>query len=178
MALLPILHYPDPRLHKVASKVPVVDDRIRKLVSDMAETMYAAPGIGLAAPQVGVQRRVVVYRLTEEDELRTLVNPEIVSSSGEQTGDEGCLSIPGLAYPVARAFNVTVKALDLDGNSVSYDAEELEARVIQHEIDHLNGVLFIDRIDDELRREARRILRERALEGTPTPLLRTPAARI
>ena len=178
MAIRPIRMYPDPVLREPATPVSVVDDSVRRLARDMTETMIAAPGVGLAAPQVGVQRRVVVYRVGEEDEIHTLVNPEIVSSSGEQTDDEGCLSIPGLAYPVTRAMNVTVKAIDLDGEEVSIDAVELEARVIQHEIDHLDGVLFIDRIDDELRREARRILRERALNGTPTPQPRTPAARI
>jgi peptide deformylase len=178
MAIRAIRMYPDPVLREPATPVSVVDDSVRQLARDLADTMYAAPGIGLAAPQVGVQRRVFVYRVSEEDELRTLVNPEIASSSGEQTDDEGCLSIPGLSYPVTRALNITVTALDAEGNRVSYDAEELEARIIQHEIDHLDGVLFIDRIDDELRREARRILRERALDGTPTPQPRTPAARI
>ena len=170
--------YPDPVLREPAQRVTTVDDSVRQLARDMAETMYDAPGVGLAAPQIGVQRRVVVYRISEEDELRTLVNPVIVSSSGEQTDDEGCLSIPGLAYPVTRAQQVSVTALDLDGNEVSYDAEDLEARVIQHEVDHLDGVLFLDRIDDAQRREALGILRERTLSGAPTPTPRTPAARI
>jgi peptide deformylase len=170
--------HPDPVLREAATAVGAIDDSVRQLARDMAETMYAAPGIGLAAPQVGVQRRVLVYRLSEEDELRTLVNPEIVSSSGELTEDEGCLSIPGLAYPVTRAQHVSVTALDLDGNMLAYDADDMEARVIQHEVDHLDGVLFIDRIDDALRREVRRILRERALSGAPLPEQRTPAARI
>src|SRR5437867_2588884 len=152
MAIRTIRLYPDPVLREPAAAVTVVDDSVRTLARDLAETMYDAPGVGLAAPQVGVQRRVVVYRVSEEDELRTLINPEIVSSSGELTEDEGCLSIPGLAYPVTRAQRVSVKALDLDGKSVAYDAEDLEARVIQHEIDHLDGVLFIDRIDEEMRR--------------------------
>jgi peptide deformylase len=168
--------HPDPVLREPATAVTTIDDSVRRLARDMAETMYAAPGIGLAAPQVGVQRRVFVYRLSEEEELRTLVNPEIVSSSGEVTEDEGCLSIPGLTYPVTRAQRVSVKALDLEGNAVAYDAEDMEARVIQHEVDHLDGVLFIDRIDDVLRREARRILRERALGGTAAPAQRTSAS--
>jgi peptide deformylase len=171
--------YPDPVLREPAAAVTLVDDSVRQLARDMAETMYDAPGIGLAAPQVGVQRRVLVYRTSEEDELHSLVNPEIVSSSGEVTEDEGCLSIPGLTYPVSRAQHVSVKALDLDGNAVAYDAADLEARVIQHEIDHLDGVLFIDRIDEALRREARRILRERALDpAAAPPPRRSPAARI
>jgi len=161
MAIRTIRMFPDPVLREAAAPVTDIDDSIRTLARDMAETMYDAPGIGLAAPQVGVQRRVVVYRTSEEDELRTLINPQIVSSSGEITEDEGCLSIPGLAYPVTRAQRVSVKALDLDGNALAYDAEDLEARVIQHEIDHLDGVLFIDHIDKALQREARRILRER-----------------
>jgi len=177
MAIRPIRLYPDPVLREAATPVGVVDDSVRQLARDMAETMYDAPGVGLAAPQVGVQRRVVVYRTSEEDELHTLINPAIVSSSGEVTEDEGCLSIPGLAYPVTRAQKVSVRALDLEGKELAYDAEDMEARVIQHEIDHLDGVLFIDRIDESLRREARRVLRER-IEGTaPTPQ-RTPAARI
>src|SRR5712692_11398121 len=108
MAILAIRMYPDPVLREPAGPVSVVDDSVRKLADDLAQTMYAAPGIGLAAPQVGVQRRVVVYRISEEDELRTLVNPAIVSSSGEQTDDEGCLSIPGIAFPVTRAQQVQV----------------------------------------------------------------------
>jgi peptide deformylase len=177
MAIRAIRMYPDPVLREPAAPVVVVDDSVRSLARDMAETMYDAPGIGLAAPQVGVQRRILVYRTSEEDELHTLINPEIVSASGEVTEDEGCLSIPGLAYPVTRAQKVSVKALDLDGNAVAYDAEDLEARVIQHEVDHLDGILFIDRIDKALQREARRVLRER-IEGTaPTPQ-RTSAARI
>ena len=177
MAIRRIRLYPDPVLREPATPVGAVDDSVRQLARDMAETMYDAPGVGLAAPQVGVQRRVVVYRVSEEDELHTLINPAIVSSSGEVTEEEGCLSIPGLAYPVTRAQKVRVTALDLDGKQLAYDAEDMEARVIQHEIDHLDGVLFIDRIDEASSREARRLLRER-LDGTaPTPL-RTTAARI
>src|SRR5438034_7317257 len=136
MAVRAIRMYPDPVLREPAAPVTAVDDSVRQLARDLAETMYAAPGIGLAAPQVGVQRRVLVYRISEEDELKTLVNPSIASSSGEVTEDEGCLSIPGLAYPVTRAQTVKVTALDLEGNELAYDAEDLEARVIQHEIDH------------------------------------------
>ncbi len=169
--------YPDPVLREPAAPVGAVDDSVRQLARDMAETMYDAPGVGLAAPQVGVQRRVLVYRVSEEDELHTLINPVIVSSSGELIEDEGCLSIPGLAYPVARAQNVSVRALDLEGNELTYDASDMEARVIQHEVDHLDGVLFIDRIEKSLQREARRILRERIEGSSPTPQ-RTSAARI
>ena len=170
MAILPIRIYPDPVLRDPASNVDVVDDAVRKLVADMTETMKDAPGVGLAAPQVGVQRRVLVYQAFEDDPLRALINPEITKAEGEQTENEGCLSIPGLAYPVPRAERIVVRALDENGNPVEHEAEEYEARVIQHEVDHLNGILYIDRIEPELRREAKRILRERALGNTvPQP---------
>lgn len=180
MAVLPIRLYPDPVLREPAALVPDVDDAVRKLLADMTDTMHAAEGAGLAAPQVGVQRRVLVYHLPDEEEVRVraLVNPEIVASSGELTADEGCLSIPGLAYPVTRAQHVRVRGLDPDGAAVEYDADDFEARVIQHEVDHLDGVLYIDRIDREVRREALRILRERALGGGPTPVPRTPSGRL
>jgi peptide deformylase len=167
MAILPIRIYPDPVLREPAQTVSDVDDAVRKLVSDMAETMKDAPGVGLAAPQVGVQRRVLVYQAFEDDELRALINPEITKMDGEVTENEGCLSIPGLAYPVARAERIVVRALNDQGEVFEHEAEDFEARVIQHEVDHLNGVLYIDRIDPDLRREAKRILRERALGGKP-----------
>ena len=179
MAVLPIRVFPDPVLREPAAPVAEIDDSVRKLISDMAQTMEAAEGAGLAAPQVGVQRRVFVYRLgDEEGEIHALINPEIVEREGTITADEGCLSIPGLYYPVERALKVRVRALDADGEVVEYEGEELEARVIQHELDHLDGVLFIDRLQPEQRREALRIIRERALEGGPTPTPRTPAMRI
>lgn len=163
MAILAIRQYPDPVLREPATPVSEVDESVRKLITDMAETMRAAPGVGLAAPQVGVQRRVLVYCIGEDGPLRALVNPEITDRSGEMIGDEGCLSIPGLAYEVKRAQRVAVKGLDENGQPVAYEAEDLEARVIQHEVDHLDGVLFLDRLDPEDRREAMRLLRERAL---------------
>jgi peptide deformylase len=173
--------FPDPVLREPAAVVAEVDDSVRKLIADMVETMRAAEGAGLAAPQVGVQRRVFVYRLGDEEEgelLRALVNPEIVERSGTIVADEGCLSVPGLYYPVQRSAEVVVRALDGDGEPVEYEGQELEARVIQHELDHLDGVLFIDRLDPEQRREALRIIRERALDGGPTPTPRIPALRI
>src|SRR5438477_9330437 len=170
MAILPIRIFPDPVLRESTSPVKVVDDSVRKLVADMTETMIDAPGVGLAAPQVGVQRRVLVYRAYEEDPVRALIDPEITKRDGEVTENEGCLSIPGLAYPVARAERITVRALDENGNTLEIEAEDFEARVIQHEVDHLDGVLYIDRIDPELRREAMRILRERALGDFRTPV--------
>ena len=173
MAILPIRIYPDPVLREAARPVGVVDDTIRKLIADMGETMRAAPGVGLAAPQVGVQQRVLVYSMSEEDEIIGLVDPEIVERGGETViEDEGCLSIPGLAYPTPRAQRVVVQALDAQGNAVRIDAVDMEARILQHEIDHLDGILFLVRIDPELRREALGVIRERG-EG---PTTWTPAA--
>lgn len=170
MAILPIRLYPDPVLREAAASVTDFDESVRKLVSDMTETMRDAPGVGLAAPQVGVQRRVLVYSVGVEEPVHALVNPEITERWGEQVGEEGCLSIPGLTYPVTRAERVTVRAQDERGEPVSLDVEEFEARVIQHEVDHLDGVLFLDRLDPDERREALRILRERALAlDTPRP---------
>ena len=145
MALLPILHYPDPRLHKVASKVTAVDERIRKLVKDMAETMYAAPGIGLAASQVDVHERVLVIDISEaKNELRTFINPEILEKSGEAENEEGCLSVPGVYDRVRRAERVKVRALDVTGEPFEVEAEGLLAVCIQHEIDHLDGHVFVE----------------------------------
>ena len=148
MAVLDILKYPDARLHTVAERVPVVDDRIRKLVADMAETMYAAPGIGLAATQVNVHERVVVIDVTEEkNELRVFINPEIIKKSDTlQSYEEGCLSIPGIYDKVERPDAVTVTALDLDGKPFTIDTDGLLAVCIQHEIDHLDGILFIQHL--------------------------------
>ena len=145
MPLLPILHYPDPRLHKVAAPVSAVDDRIRKLINDMAETMYAAPGIGLAATQVDVHERVLIIDISEtRDQLQAFVNPEIVELSGEVETEEGCLSVPGIFDTVRRAERVTVRALDAQGEPFTLQAEGLLAVCIQHEIDHLDGKVFVD----------------------------------
>jgi peptide deformylase len=145
MALLPILHYPDPRLHTVARPVAVVDDRIRKLIKDMAETMYAAPGIGLAATQVDVHERVLIIDISEaRDTLLAFVNPEIVASSGEAETEEGCLSVPGVFEKVTRAERVTVRAQNAQGESFTLEAEGLLAVCIQHEIDHLEGKVFVE----------------------------------
>ncbi|MDB5867170.1 MAG: def1 [Betaproteobacteria bacterium] len=145
MALLPILHYPDPRLHKVASKVRVVDDRIRKLVRDMAETMYAAPGIGLAATQVDVHERVLIIDISDaRDELQAFINPEIIEASGECETEEGCLSVPGVYDLIRRAERVKVRALNLQGEPFTLEADGLLGVCIQHEIDHLDGKVFVD----------------------------------
>lgn len=148
MALLNILHFPDPRLHKVAKPVAAVDARIKQLVSDMAQTMYDAPGIGLAASQVDIHERVVVIDLSDEmNELLVLINPEIVWASDEiQTYEEGCLSVPGVYDEVKRAAEIKVQFLDLNGDAQSMDADGLLSVCIQHEIDHLNGKVFVERL--------------------------------
>jgi peptide deformylase len=147
MAILTILEYPDPRLRKVAAPVAAVTAEIRKLIADMAETMYAAPGIGLAATQVDVHKRVIVMDLSEtRDQLRVFVNPEILSAEGEAECEEGCLSVPGYYDKVTRAAKVRVRALDQNGAPYEFDAEGLLAVCIQHEIDHLAGKVFVDHL--------------------------------
>ena len=145
MAVLNILRYPDPRLHRVAEPVREVDARVRQLVQDMAETMYAAPGVGLAATQVDVHLRVIVIDVSEaRDELRVFINPEIVERSAEsKVYEEGCLSVPGVYDEVERPDRVTVRALDVDGQPFTLDADGLLAVCVQHEIDHLNGRVFV-----------------------------------
>jgi peptide deformylase len=170
MALLNILRYPDKRLHQVAKPVAVVDDRIRKLVADMAETMYDAPGVGLAATQINVHERVVVMDVSEEkDKLMVLINPEIIDRSEEcRTYEEGCLSVPGVYDEVERPAGVRVRALDLDGQPFEFEADELLAVCIQHEIDHLNGKVFVQhlsmlkqtRLKARLRKEQRELERD------------------
>jgi peptide deformylase len=147
MALLTILRYPDPRLHKVAAKVTQVDDNIRKLIKDMAETMYAAPGIGLAATQVDVHKRLIVIDISEtRDQLKVLINPQILAASGEADCEEGCLSVPGVYEKVRRAERVKVSALDRTGQPFTLDAEGLLAVCIQHEMDHLEGRVFVEHL--------------------------------
>ena len=146
MALLPILCYPDPRLHKVAQPVQAVDDRLRALIDDMLETMYEANGIGLAATQIDVHQRVVVIDTSEErNQPLVLINPEITWMSDERVkGDEGCLSVPGIYDGVERATAVKVTALDRDGQAHTIEAEGLLAICIQHELDHLKGKVFVE----------------------------------
>jgi peptide deformylase len=145
MAVLDILRYPDSRLHKVARPVAQVDDRIRRLVADMAETMYAAPGIGLAATQVDVHERVIVIDTSEgRDQLQVFINPEIVATGAERKAyEEGCLSVPGIYEDVERAERVTVRALDANGVPFELEAEGLLAVCLQHEMDHLQGKVFV-----------------------------------
>jgi peptide deformylase len=145
MALLPILRYPDPRLHKVASPVTVYDDSLRALVRDMAETMYDAPGVGLAATQVNVHKQVIVIDVSEtHDELRVLINPRILQADGLQVCEEGCLSVPGIYEEVERAEHVVVEAEDENGKTHRIEAEGLLAVCIQHEMDHLKGKVFVE----------------------------------
>ncbi len=164
MALLPILRFPDPRLKKIAQPVTVFDEKLRQLVADMAETMYEAPGIGLAATQVDVHRRVVVIDVSEEkNQLLVFINPELSQCEGSQVGEEGCLSVPGIYDKVERAERVTINYRDLDGQPQTMAADELLAVCIQHEIDHLNGIVFVDhlsqlkqgRIKSKLAKQAR-----------------------
>jgi peptide deformylase len=145
MTIRGILHYPDPRLRRKASPVPEVTDDIRRLVDDMAATMYDAPGIGLAAIQVNEPWRVIVIDISPaRDQLQVFVNPEIAAREGEQELEEGCLSVPGIYEPVTRARRIRVRALNRDGQPFEIEAEGLLATCIQHEIDHLDGKVFVD----------------------------------
>ena len=156
MAIRPILSYPDPRLRECARPVEVVDDSIRELVSDMAETMYDAPGVGLAANQVGVPLRIFIIDIADEDspsDLRVFINPEIMDADGTQSWQEGCLSFPGVSEEVKRAERVRVRALNEQGEAFELEADGLMAVAIQHENDHLNGVLMIDKFNALKRRK-------------------------
>lgn len=147
MPLLPILRFPDPRLHTVAAPVERIDESIRRLARDMAETMYEAPGIGLAATQVDVHLQVIVIDCSEtRDELVTLINPELVESEGVQVCEEGCLSVPGIYDKVERAERVVVRYLDLDGKTQTLAADGLLAVCVQHEMDHLKGRVFVEHL--------------------------------
>ena len=147
MAILNILRYPDARLHKLAAPVTVFDEGLKKLVADMAETMYAAPGIGLAATQVDVHKRVIVLDVSDRrDSLLVLVNPEIVEAIGESDIEEGCLSVPGIYELVARAERVKVRAFDQNGKAFTLEAQGLLAVCIQHEMDHLQGKVFVEHL--------------------------------
>jgi len=168
MARLDILHYPDARLHTVAMPVAAVDARIRKLVDDMAETMYAAPGIGLAATQVNVHERVILIDISEtHDALRVFINPEIVAQSGREESEEGCLSVPGFFDKVQRAERVTVRALDREGKPFNLEADGLLAVCIQHEMDHLMGKVFVDYLSSLKRNRIKAKLAKLAREHRP-----------
>lgn len=165
MAILSILHFPDPRLTTRAQPVEQVDDGVRRLVADMFETMYSAPGIGLAATQVDVHRRVIVIDVSEEkNEPRVFINPEILSRDGVEEMEEGCLSVPGIYEKVRRAEHVKVRALDRDGQPFELEADGLLAVCIQHEIDHLEGKLFVDYLSQMKRQRIRKKLEKRERE--------------
>ncbi|HTN92956.1 MAG TPA: peptide deformylase [Gallionella sp.] len=165
MAILKILQYPDERLHKIAKKVAPVDETTRKLVRDMAETMYAAPGVGLAATQVDVHERIIVIDISEtRDQLKVFINPEIIDSSGESDCEEGCLSVPGIYDKVRRAEKVTVRALDENGKTFILDAEGLLAVCIQHEMDHLIGKVFVEYLSQLKQTRIRAKLKKRLRE--------------
>ena len=161
MAILDILYYPDKRLRTVAKPVETVDDSIKKLVDDMFETMYEAPGIGLAATQVNVHQQVIAIDISEEkNQPLCLINPVIIAEEGTESCDEGCLSVPDVYETVERAEKVTVKALDQNGDEFTLEADELLAVCIQHEIDHLKGKLFVDYLSPlKLQRIKKRLLK-------------------
>jgi peptide deformylase len=169
MSILPILRYPDVRLHTVAKPVQAVDARIQRLVDDMAETMYSAPGIGLAATQVDVHERVIVVDITEDhSDLKVLINPEILEKEGDVEWEEGCLSVPGIYDKVHRAEKIRVQALNREGESYEFEAEGLLAVCVQHEMDHLVGKVFVEylsrlkqtRIKTRLQKEARELKKD------------------
>ncbi len=170
MAILDILHYPDKRLRKVAKPVAKVDGKIKKLVEDMFETMYQAPGIGLAATQVNVHQQVIVMDVSvDKDQPLCLINPEILSEEGVETCDEGCLSVPDIYEAVERAEKVTIKAMNENGEEYTLQADELLAVCIQHEMDHLKGKLFVDYLSPLKRqRVKKRLLKQQREEGRNT----------
>jgi peptide deformylase len=164
----------DPVLKRPTSEVTDIDGGLVKLVDAMYETMHEAPGVGLAAPQVGVQKRFFVYEVGDDNGPQVLLNPQVVAATGEWEYEEGCLSLPGLAFDIVRPKLVTVKGIDLDGNDVVIEGDELLGRIFLHEIDHLDGVLMLDRLDTDQRKIAMRELREQGM-GVRTPGGRTHA---
>jgi peptide deformylase len=170
MAIQPIRLFGDPVLRTVADPVTTFDKELRTLVKDLEETMLDAPGSGLAAPQIGVLLRVFTYHV--DGELGHLVNPQLDLSDDEQFGEEGCLSIPGLAYDCRRAMGVVAKGMNQHGEPVTIEGSELLARAIQHETDHLDGVLFVDRLDREQRKLALKAIREAEWSGQAAPVVR------
>jgi peptide deformylase len=161
MAPYDIRVFGDPVLRTPAAEISDIDADLVRLADDMLETMYEAPGVGLAAPQIGVQKRLFVYDIG--DGPSAVVNPRIVDRSGEWTYEEGCLSVPGLSWPIVRAAQVHLAGWDLEGNELSIEADELLARVFQHETDHLDGILLLERLDKPQRKQAMRELRNRTL---------------
>ena len=151
----------DPVLKQRATDVADVDGTLVRLAADMVQTMYDAPGIGLAAPQVGVQKRLFVYDLQDGEGARTIINPVIAESDGEWAYEEGCLSVPGLAWDIIRPKTVLLTGYDLEGNELAIEADELQARVFLHELDHLDGRLLLELLDADQRKEAMKVLRQR-----------------
>ena len=177
MALLQILEFPDPRLRNRAQPVAQVDAALRTLIDDMFETMYAAPGIGLAATQVNVAKRVLVIDLSErQNEPLALVNPEILQRAGVEETEEGCLSVPGYFDKVTRAEQIRVRALDRDGKQIEFDADGLLAVCIQHEIDHLDGKLFVDYLSELKRTRIRKKLEKERKDRGPSSARSAPKA--
>ena len=173
MAILRIRTFGDPVLRQPAREVDRITDLHRKLITDMFDTMRDAPGVGLAAPQVGVMERIFVWEM--EDQSGAFINPNIVTRSPDtEDDDEGCLSLPGIVYEVRRSSEVTIEGLDVDGNPIRLEVSGLLARIFQHEVDHLDGVLFIDHLSEEMRREALTTLRNQAL-GLPVETAEVPA---
>lgn len=170
MPLQPIRLFGDPVLRTPAAPVETFDKELRTLVSDLTDTMMDAPGIGLAAPQIGVSLRVFTYWV--DDEVGHLINPDLDLSDEEQDGEEGCLSLPGLAFDTKRAMRVVARGMNMHGEPVTIEGSELLARCVQHETDHLNGILFIDRLDTEARKAAMKEIRASAWFGQPAPVVR------
>lgn len=163
MAIYPIRTFGDPVLRSPTKPITDIDETVRSLAQDMIDTMYDAPGVGLAANQIGIQRRIAVFDAHDDLGARVMINPEVVEVSGEFEFEEGCLSVPGHYWAIVRPAFVRVKALDLDGNEVEYAGDELLGRVLQHEVDHLNGGLLIDQLPRRVRKKAMKELREETL---------------
>ena len=178
MSLLPILRYPDPRLHKVAKPVTAVDQRIRRLVDDMLETMYAADGVGLAATQVDVHERVIVIDTSDaRDAPRVLINPELIARSDDMVlGDEGCLSVPTIYDKVPRHARVTVRALGRDGQTYEFEAQGLESVCVQHEMDHLVGKVFVEYLSPLKRERIKTKMLKKTREEQLEPMSRSVRA--
>jgi peptide deformylase len=164
MARYTVRLFGDPVLKQRAPDVTEIDGALAQLTEDMLDTMRAAPGLGLAAPQVGVQKRLFVYEIGDEGP-KVVINPEITESRGEWEYEEGCLSVPGLYFPIVRPKEVLLTGYDLEGNEISIEADELRARLFQHEVDHLNGTLLLEHLDKDQKKAALRELRRRTMDG-------------
>jgi len=167
VSTLPIRTFGDPVLNQMTTDIEDIDGKVAALAATMIETMYEAPGVGLAANQIGVQKRLFVYDAGEGDGPLVVVNPRIVESDGEWVFEEGCLSVPGLSWEILRPNQVHLVGLDLDGNDIDIEADEYLGRIFQHEVDHLDGHLLIDRLDDDQRKAAKRTLRKMRISLSP-----------